>query len=260
MENNFKKLMAKKNDNELEEYLINIMAYSREIVEAAIIEMKNRGRVFTDYELSTFESKIQKRENTIGKNTIIVTDRLEKKIEFDENEKIYLKKHSVNLLRITPIKQVKSLFYFLLATILNFGIYYFMGLDSFFFMIVLLPLFLFTIMPALFLHFEYIYRNKNEEYELCGDKIIKRKGMKEEIYKKEDIKKIEIYMSPNYFNKETYFTAFANYHFAKAILESGETLYMTSLLDPNGIDKAFSLYLDGISYRRIKRVFATTLY
>ena len=260
METIFQKLMTKKSDKELEDYLINIMTYSREIVEAVITELKNRGRVFTEYELSTIKTKIQEREKTIGKNTIIVCDVRERKLEFDDNEKSYLKTYTGNILKITPMKQARSLFYFLLATILNFGIYYYMGLDSFFFLIVLLPLFLFTIIPALFLHFEYIYRNKNEEYELCGDKIIRRKGVNEFIYEKEDIKKVEIYMSPNYFNKETYFTAFANYHFAKVILDSGEKLYLTSLLDPKGIDKAFSLYLDGISYRRIKRIFATTLY
>ena len=70
--------MAKKSDKELEEYLINIMAYSREIVEAAINESKNRGRIFSEVELSTFETKIQERENTIGKNTITVRDSIEK--------------------------------------------------------------------------------------------------------------------------------------------------------------------------------------
>lgn len=82
---NFQRLMVKKSDNELEGYLINIMAYSREIVEAAITELKNRGRVFTEDELSTLETKIQERENTIGKNTITVRDSFEKNIVEDES-------------------------------------------------------------------------------------------------------------------------------------------------------------------------------
>lgn len=81
----FHGLMVKKSDNELENYLINIMAYSREIVEAAITELRNRGRVFTEAELSTLETKIQERENTIGKNTITVRDSLEKNIVEDES-------------------------------------------------------------------------------------------------------------------------------------------------------------------------------
>lgn len=259
MKNNFQKLMTKKSDSELEEYLINIMAYSREIVEAAIIELKNRGRIFTESEFTTFESKIQKREDTIGKNTIVVADVLEKKIEFNENERKFLKKNTVNLLRITPMKQMKALSYFFLHIALYTIIFIFLKFDTDFFLI-FLPMAVLLILPTLFLHFEYIYRNNNEEFELCGDKIIRRKGFNESIYTKEDIKRIEIYMSPNYFNKETYFTAFANYHFAKVMLESGEEIYITSLLDPDGLDKAFSLYLDGISYRRIKKVFATTLF
>ena len=85
MEMNFQRLMTKKSDKELEEYLNNIMAYSRDIVEAAIQELKNRGRLFTEVELSTFESKIQERENTIGKNTITVRDSIEKNIVEDES-------------------------------------------------------------------------------------------------------------------------------------------------------------------------------
>ena len=85
MEMNFQRLMTKKSDKELEEYLNNIMAYSRDIVEAAIQELKNRGRLYTEVELSTFESKIQERENTIGKNTITVRDSIEKNIVEDES-------------------------------------------------------------------------------------------------------------------------------------------------------------------------------
>ena len=82
---NFQRLMVKKSDKELEDYLINIMAFSREIVEAAITELKNRGRAFTEDELSALETKIQERENTIGKNTITVRDSLEKNIVEDES-------------------------------------------------------------------------------------------------------------------------------------------------------------------------------
>jgi len=81
----FHGLMVKKSKEELEEYLINIMAYRREIVEAVIIELKKRGRVFSEDELSVLESKIQERENTIEKNTITVRNSLEKNIVEDES-------------------------------------------------------------------------------------------------------------------------------------------------------------------------------
>lgn len=259
MKTNFQKLMVKKTDKELEEYLLNIMAYSREIVEAAINELKNRGRLFTEYELSTIETKILERENTIGKNTIIVCDVQERKLDFNENEREFLKTRTSNHLVITPIKQVKALYYFLFHIALYTIIFILLKFDTDF-LLIFIPMAVLLILPALFLHFEYLYRNNNEEFELCGDKIIRRKGAEKFIYEKKDIKKVEIYMSPNYFNNDTYFTAFTNYHFAKVLLDSGEKLYITSLLDPDGIDKAFSLYLNDISYRRIKRLFATTLY
>ena len=60
------------------------MAYSREIVEAAITEMKNRSRAFTEDGLSAIETNIKERENTVGKNIITVRDSLEKNIVEDE--------------------------------------------------------------------------------------------------------------------------------------------------------------------------------
>ncbi len=164
------------------------------------------------------------------------------------------------ILKITAMRQFKALSYFLFYLFaITIAYFYTINLDEAFY-VIFGPLSFFLVFPTLFLHFEYIYRNKKEEYELCGDKIIRRKENNVSFYNKEDIKKVEIYVSPNYFSNDLYFTAYANYHFAKVYLVSGEILYITSLLAPGGIDKAFSLYLKEIPYRRIKRLFATTLY
>jgi hypothetical protein len=95
MELIFQKLMLKKSDKELEDYLINIKAYSREIVEAAISEMKNRGRVFTEDELTVLETKIQERENTIGKNTITVRNSLDKNIVEDKSATAFYSRKTI---------------------------------------------------------------------------------------------------------------------------------------------------------------------
>lgn len=79
----FQKLMTNKSDIELEEYLNKIMAYSREIIEAVIDELKIRGRRFNKEELISLETKIIERENTIGKSTITVRNYLEKNIVED---------------------------------------------------------------------------------------------------------------------------------------------------------------------------------
>ena len=135
MEMNFQRLMTKKSDKELEEYLNNIMAYSRDIVEAAIQELKNRGRLFTEVELSTFESKIQERENSIGKNTITVRDSIEKNIVEDESALAFYSRKTVDwttlifgiivgsilmALNIKSVEKKKGI-----SAVLFFGILYF---------------------------------------------------------------------------------------------------------------------------------------
>ena len=162
-------------------------------------------------------------------------------------------------LKITSKRQLKALFYFICGIVLYLGVGFYFKFEEGDF-VVFLPLFIFTMLPTIFLHVEYLRRNREEEYELCGDRIIRYMKDNKIDYKKEDIKKIEIYVSPNYFNNEIYFTTYANYHYAKIYLNSGEILYLTSLLAPGGIDKVFSTYLRNIPYRKVKRFFATTLY
>lgn len=164
-----------------------------------------------------------------------------------------------NILKITGKRQLKALFYFICGLGLCLGVGFFFKYEEGYF-VIFIPLFAFTQLPTIFLHIEYLKRNNGEEYELCGERIVQHKEDKEFIYYKEDIKKIEVYVSPNYFNNEIYFTTYANYHYAKIYLRSGEILYLTSLLAPGGIDKVLSTYLKDIPYRKVKRIFATTLY
>jgi hypothetical protein len=136
MSMDFEKLMVKKNDNELEDYLINVKAYNREIVEAAITELKKRGRVFTLNELSTLENKMQERENTIGKDTITVRDPLERNIVEDESALALYSRKTIDwstlifgivvgtilmVLNFQSVKKIKGI-----LVVLIFGIFYFM--------------------------------------------------------------------------------------------------------------------------------------
>ncbi len=166
-----------------------------------------------------------------------------------------------NILRITGKKQLKALFYFFFEAMMYVGVIYYFKIDDLFFILtILVPLLTFQFFPAIFFHIEYLLKNRKEEYELRGDRIIKHKDNKEFSYTKNDIKKIIVYVSPNYFRGGIYFTAFENYHFAKVILNSGEVLYLTSLLAPGGIDRMLSAYLKEIPYRKEKRLFCSTLY
>ncbi len=166
----------------------------------------------------------------------------------------------VGHLKITAKRQMKALSYFIFYLVLFFIAYvYTIELDEAFF-VVFFPMFIFLVFPAIFLHIEYYKRNKGEVYKLCGNKIIRCKGEIEVIYNKEDISKITVFVSPNYFRNGIYFTAFENYHFARIVLNTGENVYLTSLLAPGGIDKALSIYLKDIPYHKEKRLFSTTLY
>jgi hypothetical protein len=168
-----------------------------------------------------------------------------------------------NILKITKKNQLKSLFPFF---IIFFGyilcILIMINYNSLFTKIGLLGVILlsYPVIPAIFLHIEYYIRNRGEEYELLGDRIVRyKKGIKTE-YKKEDIEDIYIIYSRNYNRGSS--TGFEGYHFARVLLKSGKELYLTSLLYPDGIGGAFYMYLRGISHRIITRklLFCTTLY
>ena len=164
-----------------------------------------------------------------------------------------------NILKITKGKQLKALIFCIAISIVYIGALIYFGFDNITFIFVGFG-FSFQNIPAIFLHIEYLKRNKGEEYKLCSDRIVQRKNGLETVYNKEDIKNITVYVSPNYYRGDIYFTGFENYHFARILLNSGKVLYLTSLLAPGGIDKVLSSHLKDISYRKVKRLFSTTLY
>ena len=125
--------------------------------------------------------------------------------------------------------------------------------------IILVSLQMYAFLPVAFLHIEYYIRNKGEEYELKGDRIIYRKEDREVIYKKEDIKKITVFMANNRFDDGIRMHADADYHFARVFLKSGKVLHLTCLLTPN-VDKALKIYLTEIPYRKERRFFPSTLW
>ncbi len=166
-----------------------------------------------------------------------------------------------SILKITGKRQLKALFYFILGSIVYASVSIYFKIDDIFFILtIFVPLFITTELPTIFLHIEYLKRNSGEEYELCDNRIIKHKDGLETVYHSEEIKNITVYVSPNYYRNDIYFTGFENYHFARIILNTGEILYLTSLLAPGGVDKALSTYLKDISFRKVKRLFCTTLY
>lgn len=84
MELDFEKLMTNKSDEGLQEYLDNRTKYTSEAIEAAIAEMKKRGRTFSDEELANLRNELQAKRDAANKeedeffrnpwNTNIVSD------------------------------------------------------------------------------------------------------------------------------------------------------------------------------------------
>ena len=89
----FNSIVEKKTNQELEEYIFNIKAYRREIIEAVIVEMGKRGYSFSTEELEDIEIKMKEREETIGKSTITVREPWEKNLVTDVScPQLYTKK------------------------------------------------------------------------------------------------------------------------------------------------------------------------
>ncbi len=71
MEPDFEKLMTKKSDDGLMEYVTNINRYTPESIIAAVNELKKRGRQFTEEELGTTKIKIQEKSEAEKKENEI---------------------------------------------------------------------------------------------------------------------------------------------------------------------------------------------
>lgn len=107
---------------------------------------------------------------------------------------------------------------------------------------------------SLYLHLEYLSKNKGEEYEVRDTELIRRKDGKETIYKNDEIEKVIVYLSPAlYKNSNFHFLAIEGYHYAVVKLKTGGELILTCLLAPR-IDKSLK-EMRGILFEKRKRLF-----
>jgi hypothetical protein len=91
---------------------------------------------------------------------------------------------------------------------------------------------------ALYLHYKYYKINKNEEYEIRHNKIIKRKNGKTRIFHSNEIEKITAFLSSALVKgNHAYQISIDEYHYVEVKLKTGEKLILTCLL-ANRIDKA----------------------
>ena len=109
-------------------------------------------------------------------------------------------------------------------------------------------------LTSLYLHFEYLAKNRGEEYVIRNTELVRRKGGEETVYKNDEIEKIIIYLSPAlYKNSNFHLLAIEGYHYAVVRLKTGEELILTCLLAPR-IDKSMK-HMRGVLFEKRKRLF-----
>jgi hypothetical protein len=123
--------------------------------------------------------------------------------------------------------------------LLAFGIWY--GID---------------VVITIYLHIDYWLKNKDEEYEVHFDELVRYKNGERTIYKVSDIERIVVHMSPAlYRGSNLHFLGIEAYHYARVYLKSGEELIITCLLTPK-VEKALR-GLRGVRIERKKWLFNT---
>jgi hypothetical protein len=107
---------------------------------------------------------------------------------------------------------------------------------------------------SLYLHFEYLAKNKGEEYEVRDTELIRRKGEEVTVYRNYEIEKIIVYLSPAlYKNSNFHLLAIEGYHYAVVKLKTGEELILTCLLAIR-IDNSLK-QIRGVLFEKRKRLF-----
>jgi hypothetical protein len=152
-----------------------------------------------------------------------------------------MKENSSIILKITFLKHIKSLSVPLLLIVVASFIDLLLPGGSQYFIFTAISAVL--SLPAFFLHIDYFIRNRQEEYEIGNQKIIRRKNGVEKYYRLEDIAKIYLYYPQTLNAQSNYVGIWSHYHYAKIVLKSGEVLYLTSLLYPFGLEEILGKYL-----------------
>ena len=181
-----------------------------------------------------------------------------------------MKEQPTVILRITPFRQIRSLFFvlFLIGFVIII-IQYTGGIDlsntperdfreKLLFVSIFAAIFSLLVLPILFLHIDYLIRNRNEEYEIRDKTIIRRKSGIETFYGSKDIDDIYLYQPKGEFSLASKRLPWEHYHFVKILMKSGEVLYLTSLLYPSGLEKILKSHIK-VSYWTETRWFPTTL-
>ncbi|MEO6883128.1 MAG: hypothetical protein ABI199_03785 [Bacteroidia bacterium] len=108
--------------------------------------------------------------------------------------------------------------------IMGIYLYFFPGLG---YLIALTCGWLFSALPAIYLHIEYYLRNKGEEITINFDELIVKKNGVEKKYKNQDFEKIVVYMAVSY---NFAIIGMQYYFYTRLITTKGEEIIITCLM------------------------------
>jgi hypothetical protein len=111
------------------------------------------------------------------------------------------------------------------------------------------------LIPAIILHIEYWLKNKDEQYEIKSNEIIKYKGDEIEIFKVDDFEKIVEYKSASVDKGGIPFLCVESYYYFRIFLKSGDEIILTRLLSPT-LEQEI-LKIKGVKRERKKRLLNT---
>lgn len=110
-------------------------------------------------------------------------------------------------------------------------------------------------LPALYLHLEYLIKNRGQTIQVESAKLILTEGNISTDYRFEDMEKVILYKSASLDKGGIPLSPIESYHYARIVTKSKEELIITCLLAPK-VDEVVDL-LKGVKNERKKRPFCT---
>jgi hypothetical protein len=154
-----------------------------------------------------------------------------------------IKQKFANHIRVTEFSLSTGILSFLLWRFVFYDDVFLLSVSAFY---------IFSTLPAVYLHIEYFLYSYNKEIEIVDEKIVVRTGFREKVYLWKDLKKIIIYKSGGMDRGSFPMSAMDYYRYARIIAESGEEIIITCLMNMDIEDVIYQIR--GVPVERKKRM------
>jgi len=113
-------------------------------------------------------------------------------------------------------------------------------------LVLLLGWFLFFQLPLLILFFNHLKHSKSTKLKVSGEGINFTDGFRKIIFKKDEIEKLTLSLTPPYYYKRIDFLYFGHYSFLTIVLKNGEKLVLSCLV----LDKPTRIFKKNLIERK----------